>query len=376
MRLVFLAGRLSQRASGVRQAVEGLSGALTRLGVDLHVVGLRDAAWDAGDDKLWTGAPAYTAEVQGPSTLGYAPGLRAIVRDLNPDVIHLHGIWMYSSAVAANWARCQGNQLVISPHGMLAPRALSFSSGRKRLIRVLYQNRCFAASSAFHATSLAEADDTRSYLGNVHVSVVPNGVYDTEMELPKWSTRSRQVVALGRLHPVKGYDLLLRSWAQIEARFPEWQLKIAGPDPDGYGDTLRQLAKELGLVRATVNPPQYGEDRDAFLANARLFALPSLTENFALTVPEALICATPVIASTGTPWEDLPDNGCGWWVAPEIDSLTLALVDALEQPDGRLEAMGTLGRSWALKSFGWDKIAANMVEFYADVVERKGKSRD
>ncbi len=364
MRVAFLAGHLSRHASGVRQMIEGLSAALARRGVDLRVLGIRDAAWENGDSLTWRGAEAQTFRYSGPAKFGYMPELAQGLADFAPNLVHLHGIWMHSSAVAASWAGMAGRTLVISPHGMLAPRALAYSPWRKRVARALFQDRCFARAAGYHATAESEAGDIRAVRGEVTVRVIPLGIDDTPVQRPEWEARARRVLAIGRLHPIKGYDRLLRAWAQIEPRAPGWTLEIAGPDPDGHGDALRRLVGELGVGRATIGPARYGVERDKLIANSRLFALPSLTENFALTVPEALVCGTPVMASTGAPWDALPRKGCGWWVDPAPDALAKALAQALSLDDDELAAMGARGRDWALETYGWARIAADMADFY------------
>lgn len=368
MKIVFLAGYLSRRASGVRQTVEALSRALFARDHDVHVLGLEDVAWSSGDAALWQGGPVRVAPIVGPRALGWAPGLWRELALLEPDVLHLHGLWTPSSALAANWARRREGALVISPHGMLAPHALTYSPFRKKVAGLLYQERCFAAAAGYQATADAEACDIQAVLGNVPVAVVPNGVDDTSVSLPNYSERAKRVVAIGRLHPVKGYDRLLRAWAQVEQKSPGWTLEIAGPDPDGLSVELRQLSSELGLARATIGSPRYGAQRDELIAGSRLFALPSLSENFAMTVPEALVCGTPVLASWGSPWRALPEKGCGWWVDSKPDVLADALLKAMTTPETRLSQMGNAGRAWTLREFGWDAIAARMEEFYSTLV--------
>lgn len=349
--------------------IEGLSGTISTRGVKIQVLGIHDSTWAISGAQTWRGAQAQTFRRYGPANFGFMPELGPALTDFNPDLVHLHGIWMYSSKVAADWAGTSGRPLVISPHGMLAPRALAYSPLRKRIVRELFQDRCFARAAGYHATAEAEAADIRSHLGEVPVVTIQNGVTDSAVSRPSWRDRACRVVAIGRLHPVKGYDRLLRAWAEVEPGAQGWSLEIAGPDVEGHGDALRRLAGELGLARTTIGPPRYGEERDALIADSRLFALPSLTENFALTVPEALVCGTPVLASTGAPWAALIENDCGWWVAPEPEPLAAALREAVTMPEERLAAMGTAGRTWALETFGWDGIADRMIEFYALLVQ-------
>ncbi|SDX83988.1 glycosyltransferase [Citreimonas salinaria] len=368
MRVVHVAGPLSRRAFGVSQFVEGLSGALLAHGTDVTVLGIRDAEWGDGDAERWRGGPVKMMDRVGPENLGFVPSMGRTIEAGNYDVMHLHGVWNYSARVAGRWkARRAGRSLVVSPHGMLAPRALAYSPRRKALFRMLFQNRCFAQTDAFHVTAGAEAEHVRALLGDVPIRTIPIGIRSNEAARSDWSGRAKQVVAIGRLHPVKGYDQLLMAWAKVEGRFPDWSLKIAGPDSGGYGAELRRLITRLGVARAEIFPPAFGAERDALISNARLFALPSLSENFALTVPEALVCGTPVLASTGSPWEGLVEKGCGWWCPPEPGPLSDALAEAMTLPDARLEVMGQKGRAWVLADFGWDGIAARMAVLYEDL---------
>lgn len=370
MRVAFLAGHLSRRASGVRQMIEGLSGAVERRGVEACVFGIRDENW-ARDASGWRGGPAQVLDRLGPGNFGYVPELQRALEAYDPDLIHLHGIWMYSSAIAGAWAKRSGRPLVVAPHGMLAPAALAYSPTRKRLARVAFQDRCFAHAAGYHATSEAEASDIRRYLGGVDVAVVPNGVSAPEVACPDWKDRAHKVLALGRLHPIKGLDRLLQAWARVEADFPRWSLEIAGPDPEGYGAVLRELVAALDLKRASFSGPRFGAERDALIAGARLFALPSLSENFALTVPEALVCQTPVLASDQTPWKELQEMGCGWCVAPQVEAISQGLRAAMEMPDDALAGMGRRGKDWAEEAFGWDGIASDLIDFY-DRIGRAG----
>ena len=107
-----------------------------------------------------------------------------------------------------------------------------------------------------------------------------------------------------------------------------------------------------------------GEMKDALLANADVFVLPSYSENFGIVVAEAMAWGRPVIASTGTPWKAVADVGAGWWVKPEKDALTNALAEALGKRQKDLEAMGSRGRALVEEQYTWSAPAAKLVEAY------------
>ncbi len=97
---------------------------------------------------------------------------------------------------------------------------------------------------------------------------------------------------------------------------------------------------------------------------ADLFVLPTLNDNFAMTVAEALAAGIPVIASKGAPWQGLVEHGCGWWTDTGVDVLAAALADAMAQPPASLAAMGERGRVWMARDFSWRRAGRDMMQVY------------
>lgn len=110
--------------------------------------------------------------------------------------------------------------------------------------------------------------------------------------------------------------------------------------------------------------PVFGEDKNALYRSASLFILPSHSENFGIVVAEALAHGVPVMASTGTPWEQVVTERCGWWISIDEASLEACLRQALSQDPTTLRAMGENGRLWMRRDFSWESIANRIVSLY------------
>ena len=92
--------------------------------------------------------------------------------------------------------------------------------------------------------------------------------------------------------------------------------------------------------------------------------MPSDFENFGNIVTESLVKGIPVIASKGTPWEDLITFKCGWWVDNDIETLTEVVREALNVPEVERLAMGERGRLLIKEKFAVKIVATQMKQLY------------
>jgi glycosyltransferase involved in cell wall biosynthesis len=280
-------------------------------------------------------------------------------------IIHTHGLWRMPNIYAAVAASRTGNHLIVSPRGMLGKAALQFSALEKKLFWALAQGRAIRAATCLHATSRQEYDDIRAFGLDTPVAIIPNGIDVPEARLkqPKIG-RFRTLLYLGRLHPKKGLGHLLDAWELIQDRHPDWQLDIVGPIDSDYAEALRARIVSNGTTRARLVGPVFGEDKLKVYREADLFVLPTLNENFAMTVAEALAQGTPVISTKGAPWGGLVSQGCGWWIDHGAEPLAATLDEAMGKSAKHLADMGEVGRTWMLRDFNWTAMAESMRSVY------------
>jgi len=295
---------------------------------------------------------------------GLTTALRAAAR--RAEIIHDHGIWLLPN-VQAGWVAARAQKpLIVSPRGMLAPKALAFSSTKKRIFWQLVQGPAIRDAACFHATSEQEYEEIRAFGLSNPVAVIPNAI---DLLIPRPhakgpADRERTVLSLGRLHPKKGVDHLIRSWAKVEGRFPDWRLRIVGPAEHSYDRVLRRLVSSLDLSRVSIEGPLYGKLKAAAYCAADVFVLPTLNENFGIAVAEALAAGTPVISTRGAPWAGLESERCGWWIDDGVGPLATALANAMAMSPEALRTMGAHGRNWMVRDFSWDRVAGEMLNVY------------
>lgn len=302
--------------------------------------------------------------------LAYAPGFRRELRNraAHGGILHVHGLWQLPSlnAAAAVAAPGASAKLVVSPRGMLSPGALRFSKRRKQLFWALAQRHALHQATVFHATAMSELEDIRAAGLKAPVAVVPNGVDLPPLEKLPARRASRTILSLGRIHPKKGLDRLIEAFAQLGNAAADWQVRLVGPAENDHDKELRRLIARLGFTEQQVSiaPPVFGDAKFREFRDAEIFVLPTLSENFGITVAEALACETPVIATKGAPWEGLLREGCGLWVDQGVTPLAQGLARLIALSYEERIAMGRLGRPWVARDFSWQSIARDILDVY------------
>jgi glycosyltransferase involved in cell wall biosynthesis len=361
-RIIHTIPAISEEASGPSYSVSRLCDSLITQGYDLTL-----AALDWAPMPL---RPAYLKTfplAAGPRRMGRSPEM---ARWLNQqaaahqiDLIHNHSLWMMPNVYPGRVAGRYGIPYVVSPRGTLSIPAMQSGSLFKRAFWPLVQKPSLAATTCFHATAHAEYEDIRRLGFRQPVAIIPNGI-DIPPLRHHSSLKMRTLLFLGRIHPIKGLDTLLKAWKVIAPRHPDWHLQIAGPCDGGYLHELQSLSSKLGLARIDFSGPLYGEEKLVAYQKADLFVLPSHSENFGMSVAEALAAGTPAIVSKGAPWEGLNQRNAGWWLDMGVEPLIACLDDVLALPPSELAARGACGRRWMETDFSWAYISQKMAETY------------
>lgn len=299
------------------------------------------------------------------------------------DLIHIHGLYRFPPTYAAWQARRQGVPYVIRPHGSLDPYLYDKSS-RSLWIKRLYE-RWFDlpnlhAAGAIHYTAEEERERASFLKLRAPSFVVPNGLdWAQYATLPargalraRWGLGEAPLVLfLGRLHFKKGLDLLIPAFDALRQRVPGVQLVIAGPENDDYGQRVRGWVRERGLDAAVhFVGPLHGADVLQAYVDADVFALPSYTENFGMTVIEALACSVPVVISDQVNIHaEVSGAGAGLVTRCDADEVAQALEALLVDVDRR-RAMGEAGRQLVKARFTWPAIVDALTAEYEQVIAR------
>jgi glycosyltransferase involved in cell wall biosynthesis len=363
---------VSRLAGGLFESVRHLSHSVHAASqAAVTVLSLQDEK-TSEDYHQWFPLRVQTRPVVGPRNFGYSPGFARALLSSSPSLVHLHGLWRYTSFSVWRWSLRTSKPYLVSPHGMLEPWALGQSRLKKRFALLLYTGACLRRAACLRATSRAEALSIREAgFGNA-IAIIPNGVRCPSQLPQSEPSEVRNVLFLSRLHPKKGLLNLIQAWAAV--RPAKWKLSIVGPDECGHLAKVKALARTLGLEdKVHFLGEIWGEAKMDLFLRSDLFVLPSFSENFGLVVAEALACGVPVITTRATPWKELEDHRCGWWIEVGVKPLVEALRAALAMPRGEMREMGKRGHELVKRNYCWERIGTRMVEVYEWILNRREK---
>jgi len=159
--------------------------------------------------------------------------------------------------------------------------------------------------------------------------------------------------SLGRLHPVKGYDVLLAALARLQADgfrpAAPFEVTIAGEGAERAALQAAIAAHGLDNVRL----PGFADRPREFLAGQHLYLQPSRSEGLCIAVHEAMQAGLPIVASAVGEIPYSVEEGVMGHVVPPRDpaALAWAIAALLARPE-RLAAMGEAARAQVLDGFG------------------------
>lgn len=311
------------------------------------------------------------------SLFPYSPKAWETLCRLEPDVVHLRGLWRQSSNLAVRWKKSNPDKaLIVQTAGMLEPWAWKRNSITKKIYFQLLESEVLRVADLIHATSLSEKENLTYFgLPSEKIFIVEEGIFaPSEQTLTSHeivtTSEPKVLLFLARLHPVKGIDLLLDALSLIRPR--GWHCKIAGMGSSSYTDHLHSLVHKYGLTK-TVSfcGPLSGDQKDLAFKQASAFILPSYTESFGISIAEAMAWGLPVITTNTTPWSVIDSQQMGWYVSPDLNGISKALYQLTQTPSSELQLMGARASSYVLNRFSWTQLGLKMATIYINLIKSK-----
>ena len=292
------------------------------------------------------------------------PATRALLRHvgrLRPDVVHVVGAGPPSAYFAALRSRVNAG-LVFTGQGELTfdadgvfERSATFWVGLRRMLR---QADAVTACSAYVLRDLGAFGEVR---GPTHV--VPNGVEPSDFAATTRPSEDvgRYVLAIGRLVPQKGFDVLVEAFKSDALR--DLTLVLVGDGPER--GRLQSRAANLGLATRVRFLGSVERSRiPALFCGADAFAFPSRGEGFGIALLEAMAAGVPAVAAAAGGVPEFAHDGENALLVPPDDPAALAegLARLIADPQLR-KRLSREGRKTAA-GLAWSEIAHRYEQIY------------
>ncbi|WP_251862921.1 glycosyltransferase family 4 protein [Achromobacter sp. Marseille-Q4962] len=261
--------------------------------------------------------------------------LRRVLREFRPDIVL--GMMTTASILAVLAAAGLGCRVIATEH--THPPSQTLSGFWQRLRRLTYPR-----AARVVALTRGTADWLEKHVPGSRLAVIPNPVHwplpQGEPRLaPPAAPQRKRLLAVGRLHPDKGFDLLIDAYARLAPSHPDWDLVILGEGDERAA--LQARIAQAGLEARVSMPGRAGNVGDWY-RSADLYVLTSRFEGLSNTLLESMASGLAAVAfdcDTG-PREIIRPGVDGVLVRPngDVPALCQAL-DAIMRDDAARQRM-------------------------------------
>lgn len=333
---------------------------LVQRGIDVTAARRKPYLTDDNKAKTWQGVKMV--DLYAPRDKHFEAIVHTLLatfkaRFMGADVLHIHGI---GPGLVTPLARLLGMKVVLTVHSFNYDHD-KWNSLAKRILHI---GEWVSIRGANRVISISRPikQSLESRYPNRHIELIYNGVnkpvpVGDQPVMPVAGVGSKPyILALGRLVPEKGFDVLVEAYVK-SGLSDRYDLVIAGKadHPTPYSEQLKAQAASAGVIL-----PGFvqGAQLRKLISEAALFALPSYHEGLPIALLEAMSYGRDVIASDIEP-NRLPQlSDDDYFTAGDSD----ALADKLRQrlADGHTPQ----SRNYDLSDYDWDRIADATAALY------------
>jgi len=301
--------------------------------------------------------------------------LNFLKRELpNFDVVHAHEYTTFENIILNYYATKHNIPYVLHAHGSL-PR-IGKASIKWFYDQVFGYRILRDASKVIALTEVEARQYEKMGVPRGKIAIIPNGIdLEEYRELPPKGCFKKKfgidedkkiILYLGRIHKIKGIDILIKGFAKVVEMLENARLAVVGPD-DGYLGEIEALVKALKIEDKTlILGPLFGKDKLEAFVDADVYVLPSRYETSPMTVLEAVACGTPVVLTEKCGIAEYFRDKVGLVVKPEPKHIAEALLEMLLN----LDKQNTFRENCktVTERFNISKTISKLEEVYEEIV--------
>ncbi len=292
------------------------------------------------------------------------------------NIIHIHGIWLYPQYIAAKTSIKYDIPFILSPRGML--NKWTFDAKNNSILKILKKRiymtfalDVFKKAAKIHALTPVEKENIMHFFPEEDkITIIPNSIdvdkvdkcFETNKQV---SIPQKYILFIGRLDPIKGVDLLIRAFNNLnESIKHECKLIIAGPEWNKkYTTYLKNLAQNSKNIEFIGRVD--GCQRFNLMHSAWIVAIPSFSEGFPTTALEAAACYTPIMTTYNVGLHDWPYEYGNLIVNNSIEDMKKAIERAISWNISERIHLGMQARKFTEQKFSTKTIREQWISLYS-----------
>ena len=303
----------------------------------------------------------YNEQITNKFSLSFLFGIWSDIK--KSDIVYIQYLFHYTVLFSLLFSVFQKKKIVVCPRGSFSVFTLNNKLPFIKLLWLNFLIKPMINKIVWQASSYLEERDILNKFPNADVEIINDGIdYDSfqnsilvsRNELLNKFTGitcndvSNIFFSMGRLHKIKGFDVLIDAFNLFLEKDKYAKLIIAGGD-DGVGKKLENQIKKLNLSSSVflIGAVNF-EDKKLLLNNCDYFTLASEFESFGIVIAEALSCGKPVVVSNKTPWKDIQINNCGILADNEKNSFNDAFSKIINE-----KYDSSLIKNYVKKNYDW-----------------------
>lgn len=278
---------------------------------------------DLGDEQAYPGIKTnqwnpYSAH----TNVFYAPALslkqlQQLQKEVKADYVYLNSMFSPRFSLYPLLLKRLNKmkaKVILAPRGMLKPSALAFNPAKKKIFLSLFRLLALQKRIHFHATDVTEVADIRKNMGTASAITLISNFPGIQKDFAGPGIKypgKLSMIFVGRIHPIKGLDLVLKSLQGVRAKI-DFTI-VAAIEDKQYWELCKELIAAFPaniIVNIKTTVPH--NEMEGLLLQHQLFILATKGENFGHAIFESLSAGRPVLISDQTPWRNLSVKMAGW----------------------------------------------------------------
>ncbi len=299
------------------------------------------------------------------------------IKVLNPDIIHIHGLWRKPTRIIKELRNISEN-IIVSPHGMLNKELFNQSKFKKQVSMFLFEKRNLELIKTFHALNAYETKSIKYFYPLKPSHVVSTGIEMPEeyqnknlvnKDLKRLLNNRKIILYLGRLVSRKGIKELIKAWLNLnkDSCNTQWLLVFAGFGP--LSKLLKRLNKDK-RNRILFIGEVYGEEKDYLLRSSTAFILPSNGEGTPISALEALSYKTVCLLTNECNLENLNTKNISYRIEKNSKSIEDNLKILFKLNEIEIHNKKQMGFNYIEKEHNWASTTQEMINLYKKVLRK------